>query len=139
MKVLFVCRSNVGRSQMAMTYYNHLTRSMDSSSAGTVVDIPNQIISERPKAANIIKLMREVGLDISQNKRAQLTEELVNSYDEIVMMAEPDTVPKYAESHSDFITWNIEDPADMNLDDTRKVRDLIFTKVEDLVAQNQTR
>ena len=35
MKVLFVCRGNVGRSQMAEAYYNFFTKSNMATSAGT--------------------------------------------------------------------------------------------------------
>ena len=43
---------------MAMEYYNQLHPG-ESDSAGTIVSQPGQIISERPKAANAIAVMKE--------------------------------------------------------------------------------
>lgn len=31
MKILFVCWANIGRSQMAMSFYNHLTGTHDAT------------------------------------------------------------------------------------------------------------
>lgn len=64
-KILFVCYGNVGRSQMAEAYYNHFTKSTKVISAGT--DPTTSARYSKP-SLEIIKVMKEEGIDISKNK-----------------------------------------------------------------------
>jgi protein-tyrosine-phosphatase len=87
MDVLFVCRNNTGRSQVAMEFFRRLS-SNKTSSGGTQVELPNLLVGERPGAVTTIQAMREYGIDMTSNKRVQLTEENIEGYDKIVVMAE---------------------------------------------------
>ena len=116
---------------MAEALFNNLHPN-DADSAGTIVDIPGQPIKERERAANAITVMKEIGLDISNNTRTQLTHEMLNKYDRIIVMAEPDTLPDYLVSSPKVEYWDIKDPAKMNMSDTRRIRDLISNKVKSL-------
>jgi len=46
MKILFVCLSNIGRSQMAMSFYNLFTKSSDADSAGIEVNFSGETLQE---------------------------------------------------------------------------------------------
>ncbi len=116
---------------MAEALFNNLHPN-DADSAGTIVDIPGQPIKERERAANVITVMKEIGLDISNNTRTQLTHEMLNKYEKIIVMAERDTMPDYLASSSKIEYWDIKDPAKMNMSDTRRIRDLISNKVKSL-------
>ena len=62
MKILFVCWSNIGRSQVAMSFYNHLTGTNGASSAGTEVEMPGETHEVRKKRRGgtfVIKAMDE--------------------------------------------------------------------------------
>lgn len=47
MKILFVCRGNVARSQMTEKIYNTLTRSHDAQSAGTQAEFEGETLADR--------------------------------------------------------------------------------------------
>ncbi|MDB5183787.1 MAG: protein tyrosine phosphatase [Candidatus Saccharibacteria bacterium] len=132
-KILFVCRGNVGRSQAASALYNSLHPS-GSDSAGTNPIHPELTVGEISKSKNIVTVLKELGLDISNNARQLVTPELVESYDKVINMAEPETVPAFLINNPKVEVWDIEDPAYMDVDDTRKIRDQIFAKVKDLAT-----
>ena len=79
--------------------------------------------------------MDELGIDISKNTRQLVTPKLVEQYDKVINMAEPDTVPDFLINNSKVEVWDIEDPAYMDIDDTRKIRDQILEKVKDLATR----
>ena len=68
--VLFVCVHNSGRSQMAEAFFNQMAKSKAQAySAGAQpADRVNPVL---------VKAMKEVGIDISQNKPKALTAEMV--------------------------------------------------------------
>jgi protein-tyrosine-phosphatase len=110
MRVLFVCRGNVGRSQIAEALFNKMT-GLKSFSAGTKVDIEEQkIIDVGLFAEPVIRFMKKEGIDISKKMSNQLTEKMLNNFDKIIVMAEPETIPEYLRKNSKVEFWEIEDP-----------------------------
>jgi len=108
MKVLFVCRANSGRSQIAMELYNQLHPG-EAESAGTIVEEPGQELINRPTARIGISIMKEVGIDMTHNKRRQLTAEMLNEYDLIIVLAEPEVIPDYLYSANNVLLRPVED------------------------------
>lgn len=134
MNVLFICRANVGRSQSAMELYRKNGGRADS--AGTQVDQPGTTLAERPGAANIVKVIREdYGIDMIHNIRAQLTESLAAPYDQLVVMAEPETWPDWLKHDKRTIYWEIPDTKDQDVATTRKIVGEINEKVHTLLQQ----
>ena len=130
MKVLFVCRQNVGRSQMAAAFYNQLHPG-DGGSAGTIVDIPGQKLQDFP-AKRTIAAMRQLGIDVSQQRRTQLTPALAQGYDKIVVMAEPENTPGWLAHDPRTEIWDIKDTKDTQAAETERIRDQIKARVEAL-------
>jgi protein-tyrosine-phosphatase len=131
MKVLFICRANVGRSQAALELYR-LTGG-EGNSAGTKVDNPNTKISDIPLAANIIQVMRsDYGIDMSSNIRTQLDEEVAKPFDRLIVMAEADNIPEWLLRDTRTIFWDIKDPKLMDIEGTRKIVKEIESKIADL-------
>ena len=133
-KVLFICRGNVGRSQMASELFNSINTTK-SDSAGTNPKFPELTVGEIPTAKNAFVVMQELGLDITQNTRRRITPEILDNYDIAICMAEPDTMPDFLIHSPKLEMWSIVDPADMDLADTRQIRDQIFAKVKELSAK----
>lgn len=135
-KILFVCRGNVARSQIAMELFNKFT-GLDADSAGTKVDDKeNEMIKEIPPAEVIIRLMKKEGVDVSENKRHQLTPEMVEKFDKIIVMAEPETFPDYLKNSPKMEYWKVEDPNGMNDADTAKIVSQIKSKVLKFIEEN---
>ena len=73
---------NIGRSQAAAGLYNQTHPGL-ADSAGMIVDIPREKISDRPGAANIIAVMQDYGINISSATRTQLTDVMTDAYDKL--------------------------------------------------------
>ncbi len=131
MKVLYVCRANVGRSQVAMEFHNQI-RPGEATSAGTIVDIPGQQLKERGEDIEVIEAMKQFDVDMSNNKRTQLTEDMLDKFDHVIMMAEPETVPSYAKNNPKVIYWEVEDIKDKSLSRALELCSEIKGKVEAL-------
>ena len=81
-----------------------------------------------PKA---IAAMKELGYDLSKHE-SKSTEEIPKiEYDYLITMGCGDNCPWVPAKNR--IDWDIPDPRDMNKDEFRKVRDLIESKVLDLL------
>jgi protein-tyrosine-phosphatase len=71
MKILFICKGNWFRSQMAAGIYNYLTCSHDADSVGTCAGMFNE--PEGSELRNLFKteyvfeVMDKIGLDIRSN------------------------------------------------------------------------
>lgn len=130
MRVLFICRANVGRSQAAKGFYN-LIHPASADSAGTLVDRPGERLDQRTGAVNIIKVMLEQGIDISQSVRVQLDRQMVERFDQLIVMAEPDTIPKWLSDNPKTTVWTVPDPKGQDLDRTRR----IAGQIKDLVGR----
>ena len=140
MKVLFVCNANVGRSQVAEALFNQLFRE-PAISAGTVADA----IVERTKPASrrlkdggssAITYMNEEGVDISESLRDQLTPEMVQEADKVVVMADDDNWPNYLRNSDKVVVWTIEDTRGMDPDSARPLYDEIKRRIQDLIKES---
>lgn len=131
MKILFICRANVGRSQAAAALYNEIYPN-DAESAGTLVSNPSIALRDREKASTIINVLLESGLDISNNHPRQVNESLVENFDKLIVMAEPENIPGWLKDNPKTIVWTIQDPKDQDVDTTRKIVNIIKTKINEL-------
>ena len=132
MKVLFVCRANIGRSQAACELYKR-HKNGTSASAGTLVETPGRTLAAECVAHNILQVMQEHGINMSDNERTCVEDYELNQFDKIVVMAEPDTTPAWLESHPKIVRWKIDDPLNKNIDQTRLIVRQIQAKVSSLV------
>lgn len=134
MNILFVCRGNVGRSQMAEGLMKRLVGNLhEISSAGTKLSGPSQRLEELPLAENLIECMKEVGIDVSKSFRKEITPEMAEKADMIILVVDvDDPVPEYLASGSRTVRWTVNDPKGKDLDFHRKVRDQISDLVNGL-------
>ena len=124
-KILFVCIENSNRSQMAQAFAKiHGGDTIEAYSAGSR---PSGKIN--PKA---IAAMKELGYDLTSHHSKTLDEVKEKApFDAVVTMGCGDACPWIPAKH--FVDWQIPDPRNMDTEEFRKVRNLIETKVKELI------
>jgi protein-tyrosine-phosphatase len=126
LKLLFVCVENSNRSQMSQAFAKLLGG--DEVMAYSAGSKPSGIIN--PKA---IAAMQELGYDLSAHHSKTLQEvEADAPFDYVVTMGCGDACPWMPAKH--FVDWVIPDPRNMEPAQFNEVRDLIKSKVADLLA-----
>lgn len=137
MKILFVCMSNVGRSQMAMSLYNQLTNSSDAESSGTEVYSSGETLQERRDRKGgifVIDAMAEEGIDVRNNEQTQVTQGMLDNYDKVINMAGEGHTPEWLSSSPNYTAWDIDDPGGKGLEETNIAKEAIKLKIEELIG-----
>jgi len=125
-RILFVCVENSNRSQMAEAFARiHGKDQVLADSAGSR---PSGRVN--PKA---IEAMRELGYDLTQHSSKGLEGFNGTQVDVAVTMGCGDECPLVLANER--IDWQIPDPRDMTPEEFRGVRDLIESKVKQLVGK----
>jgi len=124
--VMFVCVHNAGRSQMAAGFMQNLAGDrVEVRSAGTA---PAETINPA-----VVEAMLEEGIDISKNSPKILTTEDVKASDYVITMGCGDECPFFP--GKTYLDWPLEDPAGQGVDAIRPIRDEIRSKIENLIAE----
>ena len=128
-RVLFVCIENAGRSQMAEA----IARSygIEATSAGT---IPSTAVNP-----TVVEAMKERGFNLSSAKPKLLTTEMIEEADYVVTMGcrVEDICPKplIVKMEKKLVDWHIDDPKGKPIEDVRKIRSEIETRVIELLKK----
>jgi arsenate reductase (thioredoxin) len=128
-KVVFACVANAGRSQMAAAFFNKLAnpKRAYAVSAGTR---PAQAIHHE-----VVVVMRESGLDLSQAKPQYLSSGLCKDAHILVTMGCGEECPLVPGVERD--DWTIEDPRGQPIERVRQIRDHIRKCVSDLIHERK--
>lgn len=141
MKILFICKGNNCRSQMAEAIYNRLTNSTDAASAGTRVEGAGDTLAEfneRPGVKSFtVDVMRDAGFNLEDKKQKQLTKEMLEGYDLVVSMAAKHSTPAWLLSAPNYIYWKIPDPKGRSYIATKHAKDTVEQKVRELIATQE--
>jgi len=82
-------------------------------------------------AEKVIEVLKEEGIDWSGAIRTQLTPEMLEEVDRVIVMAEPENIPEYLSAHPKMIYWEIADLKPIEFH--REIRD----KLKNLVEENK--
>jgi len=123
--VLFLCIENSCRSQMAEAYARHRAPS------GWVVASAGSRPSGRVDAT-AAALMREVGIDLSNNRSKGLSELPPVTWDAVVLMGCGEECPSLPAKQR--LEWDLPDPKGLPLDEFRRIRDEIGRRVSALLG-----
>jgi protein-tyrosine-phosphatase len=81
----------------------------------------------------VVAAMDEVGIDISAERPKKLTDGMVKDADVIVTMGCGDACPVYPGRR--YVDWDLPDPAGKPIEDVRRIRDDIDSRVKALVTE----
>ena len=128
-KILFACRENACRSQMAGAFAQHLAGDkFEVSCAG----------SEPAKEINpdMVEVMQEKGIDMAFRRTQSLNEAIAESEPDIIVTMgcgeECPFVPG-----AEMQDWDLPDPAGKSIEFMRNVRDEIEKRVKGLIIEFQ--
>ena len=112
--VLFVCLHNAGRSQMSQALFEGAAGGRHSAeSAGSVADPDGHVHPD------VVEVMRELGIDLSQRRPQRLTDELAQRADVVVTMGCGDACPYFPGKR--YIDWDLPDPSGQPVEAVRRV------------------
>ena len=125
-RVIFACVHNAGRSQIAAAFLKEMAdpARVEAVSAGTQ---PGDRVHPE-----VVAVMREVGVDLSDKRPQRLTQALSEGASLLITMGCGDEcpyVPGLARAD-----WPLRDPKGLPISEVRAIRDEIRDRVADLIA-----
>jgi len=125
-KILFVCVENAGRSQMAEAFFRkYMPEGFEAISAGTKPSTQvNPIVSQA---------MKEIGIDIENQTPKHISQQIISESDKAINMGCMDKESCPALFMKNILDWEIPDPKGKSIEEVRKIRDQIKTKVMILI------
>ena len=122
--VLFVCKGNSGRSQIAEAFFNHISKTRRATSAGT---LPDRKIDPRT-----VQIMDEVGIDVRYQKPKPLTEDLMKNAHRIIVMdaSAMNKIPTAYLQKTE--NWKVEGLLGKSMDHSRKIRGYIKKRIYEM-------
>jgi arsenate reductase (thioredoxin) len=122
--VLFVCVHNAGRSQISQALFQRAAGDRHTAiSAGTT---PAEHVN-----AEVVEVMRELGIDLADRKPQLLTRELAEQANAVVTMGCGDACPYIPGKQ--YIDWDLPDPNGRPIAEVRATRDEIGRRVTALL------
>jgi protein-tyrosine-phosphatase len=124
-KVIFACVHNAGRSQMAAAFFNKLANPQKGKAVSAGTEPGLRVHPE------VLAVMQEVGIDLSDAKPQKLTDELAREAQLLITMGCGDKCPYVPGLRRD--DWPLPDPKGRPMDEVRAVRDEIKVRVAELL------
>lgn len=110
MEVLFICKFNVGRSQMAEALFNKFARRSHAISAGVN---PYYLHQKTVHALSVTRAMADIGMDFTKKRIKMVNREMVRKSDLVVALMSRERARKdlsgYVKNSPKFRLWDIED------------------------------
>jgi arsenate reductase len=125
--VIFACVHNAGRSQMAAAFFNQLVDRIKAEAISAGTDPGPRVHPE------VLSAMKEIGFDLSSAKPRKLTGQLAHQAQLLITMGCGDKCPYVPGLRRD--DWPLSDPKGQPIEEVRKIRDEIRSRVQTLLAQ----
>lgn len=127
-KIMFVCKKNSRRSQMAEGF------------ARTLGDGKVGVASSGLEASHVdpktVEIMSEIGIDISNQTSKALSDFKAEDYDAVISLCGCGVnLPEAWVLREVFADWQLDDPEGQPIETFRRVRDEVKERVEKLVAK----
>jgi arsenate reductase (thioredoxin) len=130
-KVMFVCKKNSRRSQMAEGFAKTLGEGK--------IEVSSSGLEASHVDALTIQVMAEIGIDISQQTSKALQEFNPEDYDIVISLCGCGVnLPEPWLTREMFEDWQLEDPEGGAIETFQKVRDLVKERVIGLIGSLNT-
>lgn len=121
---------------MAEAFFNKYSQKHSATSAGTNVgEKDGQKIGQNEKARFVWRVMDEEGIDVRNYKRKQLTQELVQSADRVVVITEKQYCPDFLLQSPKTVYWDIPDAKGTDYQTHVKTREEIKKRTKALLEE----
>lgn len=125
-KILFVCVENAGRSQMAEAFFRkYMPKGFEAISAGTKPSTQVNPI--------VLQVMKEIDIDIENQMPKNISQQIIDESEKAINMGCIDKESCPTLFMNDVLDWQIPDPKGKSIEEVRKIRDQIETKVMFLI------
>ncbi len=125
--VIFACVHNAGRSQMAAAWFNALADGAQARALSAGTEPGPRVHPE------VLEVMREVGIDLSQQTPQRLSDDLARAASLLITMGCGEQCPAIPGLERD--DWPLEDPKGKPIERVRQIRDEVRTRVSALLAR----
>ncbi|MEN9218872.1 MAG: arsenate reductase, glutathione/glutaredoxin type [Gloeomargarita sp. DG_2_bins_126] len=130
LRVMFVCKKNSRRSQMAEGFARAL--------GGERVQVTSAGLESSFVDPLTVQAMQEVGIDISQQQSKPLRDFQPEDFDVVISLCGCGvSLPTEWLTRDYFADWQLEDPEGGELDTFRRVRDQVKERVVQLLQEHQ--
>jgi len=134
MKILFICKSNVARSQMAEAFYKKYFKNPNVKSAG--YDPGNWAGKNLDKTKYVKVCMDEEGIDVKKKISKKINKKIVDWSDKIIIFDDhKKDWPAFLRKSNKVEIWKIKDPRGGDLEVHKKVRNKIKDKIRKFVKE----
>lgn len=133
-KVVFICRGNMYRGQIAKGIYNHFRKDSYAEAYGTnVIEQRRQgiLLSTLPQMEFTLKELKLKGIDISHEHCEQLTPEYLHDASKLIVMTEKEDIPKWL-THYTYEYWTVPNPEFVTKEIFEKTYNLLYSKISSL-------
>lgn len=139
MKVLFVCKANVSRSQVAQVRFEQLSKH-ESYCAGigvaeSVAQRPSSKLKDIRNLRPVEYIKTRLGVDHSERDRLQLTPEMIDDMDLAIIIHDKAEWPDYLKEGANVVFWDIPDTPGLDDESAGKLWDQVQLRVEELVRE----
>ncbi|MBW4444858.1 MAG: arsenate reductase, glutathione/glutaredoxin type [Plectolyngbya sp. WJT66-NPBG17] len=126
-RVMFVCKKNSRRSQMAEGFAKALGKDKVAVTSSGLEASQIDLI--------VFQVMSEIGIDVSHQASKALSEFEPEAYDVVISLCGCGVnLPKEWVLREVFEDWQLDDPEGESIDVFRRVRDEVKTRVVNLIS-----
>ncbi len=144
MNILFVCTNNLTRSQMAEVFFNEISNHKGLSAGLRVSENGRdgatlQQIASDPSGPSytqkVLDVMEEKGFHLSGTISKQLTPEMAEAADKVIVMTKQQALPIFLLHNDKVLIWDVRVPSEMTHDTFRNIRDEVRRRVRELAQE----
>jgi arsenate reductase len=129
LKVIFACVHNAGRSQMSAAFFNKYADPAKATAISAGTQPAERVHPE------VVEVMREAGIDLSQARPQKLTTELAQDANLLITMGCGDACPYVPGLR--IADWPLPDPKGQGIEEVRQIRDEVRRRVLALIRSER--